>query len=275
MQHFRLRYLTNDVELFPGEFVIGRSEECQLSIDDAMISRRHVLLRVTASDVTLVDLGSRNGVTLNGTRVREDTPLRDGDRILIGKHELVLRAQDSVSRRNSSVLARTLGAIDLRQLELESGRPLEGQAAKELTRVFASFGTLAKLSDKALAMGRLEEAERLVSACFSDLMTEVRKGAAVTAEQLEPFDAMAMKLAGELSKASWVEWMLEVHRSSGVMLSGAVVESLLALGPRLKHLSRSVILDYVDAAMKQPLNPNERFRLQRLEGLARRMATTR
>ena len=46
MQQFRLRYRAHDIELLPGEFVIGRSEDCQLSLDDAMISRRHALLRV-------------------------------------------------------------------------------------------------------------------------------------------------------------------------------------------------------------------------------------
>jgi hypothetical protein len=106
-------------------------------------------------------------------------------------------------------------------------------------------------------------------------MTEVRKGAPVVAEQLEPFDELALKLSSELAKASWVEWMLELHRASGVTLSGPAVEALLALGPRLKHLSRNVILDYVQAAMERPLNANERFRLQRLEGLARRLSTAR
>lgn len=275
MQHFRLRYLTNDVELFPGEFVIGRSEDCQLSIDDAMVSRRHAMLRVTPQGVTLVDLGSRNGLALNGKRVQQDTLLADGDRIMVGKHELVLRVQDSESKRNTTNLARTLGAIDIRQLELESGSPAEEPSTKELSRIVASFATLAKLAEKTLAMGRAEEAERLVASSFSDFMGEVRKGTAVTAEQLEPFDTLALRLSGELSKASWVEWILEVHRASGVMLSGPTVEALLALGPRLKHLSRDVILDFVQAATEQPLNANERFRLHRLDGLARRLSTSR
>ncbi len=31
---FRLRYLAHDLELAVGDFVIGRSTECQLSVDD-------------------------------------------------------------------------------------------------------------------------------------------------------------------------------------------------------------------------------------------------
>ena len=89
MQHFRLRYRAHDIELPPGEFVIGRSEECQLSIDDAMVSRRHAVFRLGTESVTLKDLGSRNGVSINGERMKGDRVLLDGDRISIGKHELL------------------------------------------------------------------------------------------------------------------------------------------------------------------------------------------
>jgi hypothetical protein len=276
MQHFRLRYLAHDVELFPGEFVIGRSEDCQLSIDDAMVSRRHALLRVTPSNVTLVDLGSRNGVSLNGTRIKQDTALSHGDRIAIGKHELALSVVDAHSKRNTTNLARTLGAIDIRDLELESARPAEPTSGKELARIIGSFNTLSKLADKAFALGRAEEAERLLVACFSDLIAEVQKGTVCTSEQLEPFAVYALRLSTELSKASWVEWMLEVHRLAGLMLPGPAVEGLLTLGPKLKHLSRTLILDYVTALSEQTsLTANERFRLHRLEGLAKRLSSTR
>ncbi len=276
MQHFRLRYQAHDVELFPGEFVIGRSEECQLSIDDAMVSRRHAVLRVTPQQVVLVDLGSRNGVSLNGTRVKQDTVLENGDRIVIGKHELTLTVIDSESKRNTTNFARTLGAIDIRDLDLTSTQTQEPPTGKELARVLATFLTLSKLADKALALGRPEEAERLLVACFTDLMAEQRKGVVLPQAELESFATFALRLSGDLNKASWVEWVLEVYRAGNTMLPGPVVEALLSLGPKLKHLSRGVILNYVQAISDLPaLNANERFRLHRLEGLARRLSSTR
>ncbi len=276
MQHFRLRYQAHDVELFPGEFVIGRSEECQLSIDDAMVSRRHALLRVTPQQVVLVDLGSRNGVSLNGARIKQDTVLQSGDRVAVGKHELTLNVIDSESKRNTSNFARTLGAIDIRDLDLTSTQSQDPPTGKELTRVLASFQTLSKLADKALALGRPEEAERLLVGSFTDLMGEQRKGVALPGPELEAFSMFALRLSADLNKASWVEWVLEVYRAGNAMLPAPVVEGLLALGPKLKHLSRTVILDYVQAISDLPaLNANERFRLQRLEGLATRLSTTR
>ena len=43
---FRLRYLHHDLELSEGQFVVGRSAGCQLSLDDPLVSRRHALLIV-------------------------------------------------------------------------------------------------------------------------------------------------------------------------------------------------------------------------------------
>ena len=60
---FRLRYLQHDLELNEGEFVVGRNASCQLSLDDPLVSRRHALFGVLPDQVTIEDLGSRNGVS--------------------------------------------------------------------------------------------------------------------------------------------------------------------------------------------------------------------
>jgi pSer/pThr/pTyr-binding forkhead associated (FHA) protein len=63
--------------------VIGRSRECDLVIQDPNVSRRHAELRRDEDGWRLVDLGSTNGVKVNGRRV-EQTALRPGDRVTIG-----------------------------------------------------------------------------------------------------------------------------------------------------------------------------------------------
>ena len=49
---FRLRYLHHDLELSEGQFAVGRSAGCQLSLDDPLVSRRHALLVVSHEGVT-------------------------------------------------------------------------------------------------------------------------------------------------------------------------------------------------------------------------------
>src|SRR4029453_12886781 len=67
-----------------GEVVIGRSPQCQVVLKDFGISRNHAKVVVTDDGVRIVDLKSKNGTQVNGVPVVE-APLKDGDRILLGK----------------------------------------------------------------------------------------------------------------------------------------------------------------------------------------------
>ena len=70
---------------------IGRGEESDLRIDDPGISRDHAELRRSGGDVTVVDMGSTNGVVIDGERV-EQARLRDGNRVLLGSTTMVFHA---------------------------------------------------------------------------------------------------------------------------------------------------------------------------------------
>ncbi len=64
-------------------FVVGRSRDCDLVIDDPNISRHHCELRPDGDSWRIADLGSTNGVKINRRRVDEGL-LRSGDRITLG-----------------------------------------------------------------------------------------------------------------------------------------------------------------------------------------------
>jgi hypothetical protein len=67
--------------------VIGRSRDCDVQLNDANASRRHAELRQEGASYWVVDLGSTNGMEVNGKRVKR-AKLRDGDTITIGSTEL-------------------------------------------------------------------------------------------------------------------------------------------------------------------------------------------
>ncbi len=67
-----------------GEVVIGRSPDCQIVLKDFGISRTHARISVSEDGVRITDLKSKNGTQVNGTPVME-APLKDGDKILLGK----------------------------------------------------------------------------------------------------------------------------------------------------------------------------------------------
>jgi hypothetical protein len=73
----------------PG-LVIGRGTEADLRINDPGVSRRHVELVVTAEGVEAVDLGSTNGILVDGSKV-SSARLRDGSVVRIGRTDMTVR----------------------------------------------------------------------------------------------------------------------------------------------------------------------------------------
>ncbi|MFZ5471844.1 MAG: FHA domain-containing protein [Myxococcota bacterium] len=59
--------------------IIGRAPNCDLVIESAHLSRKHAMLLCTGAGWLLQDLGSTNGVLLNGKRVANSRPLQPGD----------------------------------------------------------------------------------------------------------------------------------------------------------------------------------------------------
>ena len=72
--------------------VIGRSAEADVVIPAQEVSRRHAQIVPDANGWTLLDLGSTNGIRVNGRQVGVPTRLTDGDVIGIGPVELVFEA---------------------------------------------------------------------------------------------------------------------------------------------------------------------------------------
>jgi len=67
--------------------VIGRSRDCDIQLADANVSRRHAELRQEGASYWIVDLGSTNGLEVNGKRVKR-AKLHSGDTITLGSTEL-------------------------------------------------------------------------------------------------------------------------------------------------------------------------------------------
>ncbi len=80
--------------LTPPGLVIGRGSESDLRIDDPGISRRHCELNIHDTgetvQITVTDLGSTNGVVLNGHRV-SSAAVPDGSEMRLGNTTVVVR----------------------------------------------------------------------------------------------------------------------------------------------------------------------------------------
>lgn len=70
---------------------VGRLPECQITVNDSNVSRRHGEIHPHGDGFLLVDLGSTNGCRVNGLRVTQ-RELVDGDELMFGNTRMVFEA---------------------------------------------------------------------------------------------------------------------------------------------------------------------------------------
>lgn len=89
------------------KFLIGRAEDCQLRANSDALSRKHCVISVSEREVTIRDLGSRNGTFVNGTRIENEQRIQIGDQLRIGPLEFLVtfataQAAPNVDKSKSS-----------------------------------------------------------------------------------------------------------------------------------------------------------------------------
>jgi len=108
------RHAGRTVNISTDEFLIGRGDQCQLRLDDDNISREHAIIRCQGDRCVIVDLGSTNGILINGIKVKDAT-LKPGDRITISGTCLKFIDDDwrPASAPRPTALAATAAAVEL------------------------------------------------------------------------------------------------------------------------------------------------------------------
>jgi predicted component of type VI protein secretion system len=80
--------------------LLGRHPECDIQIDSRKISRRHCCIAQVGDHLVVRDLGSTNGIRINGVRILEGR-LKGGDELTIGSHRYQVR-WDMGSQKSSA-----------------------------------------------------------------------------------------------------------------------------------------------------------------------------
>ena len=89
---YRLVWGNREIDLETGENLLGRERGAVVWIDEESVSRRHARITVDEQGASLEDLGSKNGTSLCGKKIRKLSALRDKDVIKIGPASFVFRA---------------------------------------------------------------------------------------------------------------------------------------------------------------------------------------
>jgi hypothetical protein len=267
---YRLRYLHHDLELSEGQFVIGRSAACQLSLDDPLVSRRHAVLVVAGDAVTIEDEQSRNGVLVNGQRIAGRTPVVAGDRIVIGSQEMILLGPPS--ERPGGPPQMLFGKQTLTRMpavpEPSSGDP---DTDTTMIRRAQAFQLLGGVAEKALAMGRADEAERLLASPLADLIDASRAGKTLAPLLVDGAARIAAKLATATARGTWVDFVIELYQAQGRPCPAPVIDELNTAVRKVSAIDLVRLRGYLSQLHEKQatLGPAERFLLQRIEGLER------
>ena len=263
-----------------GQFLIGRTPECQLSLDDPLVSRRHAILEILADGVFVQDLGSRNGVFVNNERCEVRTRLSEGDVIRIGTQDLVLSGVDEIpsvpgpSARKFDMRS-TMQDVRMTELLVDDDPPTSVTPRRPTTdpaRRVHGLSLIGGVADKALQLGRADEAERLLQRALQQTMSKARDGTLPVAHS-EKAALYAIRLAGGTTRGSWIDYVFELYTVLRAPLPARLVDELYAVVRKVKHGDLSALRGYTACLreMSHEFGPAERFVQQRIEGLERLM----
>jgi two-component system response regulator AtoC len=141
-----------------GAILIGRGEESDLCLVDTGASRRHARIIISAGQVRVADLDSRNGTKLNGQPVLGAMPLASGDVITIGAATIILHC-----RRGPPPARVLLDAATLpRRLEEELARAIATQDALAVAVIVFAEGDGGARSGLAEVPGLLDPILRMI-----------------------------------------------------------------------------------------------------------------
>lgn len=76
--------------LEPGEYSVGKGDNCDIILNDPLVSRSHGALLVEAGSAVFVDKGSTNGTWFDGNRIEEPLSLQEGMALSFGELKIAV-----------------------------------------------------------------------------------------------------------------------------------------------------------------------------------------
>jgi len=297
-----------EIDLAPGTFIIGRSPSCNLTLEDPLVSRKHVQIEIDEDGATLGDLGSRNGTLVNGEPVFENHRLIHQDRLRIGSHEMLFIEE---KRFPSRPLRRTgaLMTCPACRVPFPSGasncphcgapiipdhvcpscrQPIHGQEGEFCincgSKVDRDDSTIPvelggsssgwtsqlvnEVIEKALDAGRHQQAASLLQGKIEDYERKCRRGVADIG-RLVDISGYNLALAKALGDTGRASWVVEQWTNAAVAMPGPTADSLVALGQERAEL-REVVANYLEILeAKSEISEADEPVIEQLRKLAR------
>ena len=283
MARYRLRFYLQEIDLQPGATYVGRSDDCEVTLEDPLVSRRHARMLLHAGTVTLEDLDSRNGVRVNGKLIKGSRELVDGDRVRIGTQDFVL----CLVQKKVGYLPRTTGVLRLCSeckapyaRELLSCPSCGANNQTEEAPLSGTFGPDAQHSwsvqllvaalKKALGLGRFVDADRILRRASALIDERIASAETIQPEQLAELADAAAKICLETQQPFWGVWIPTLYLQISTIPPASVIERLVGLRQRHEDMEEPIARLFAHCqGLSAPSPAEDREALARL-GRARR-----
>ncbi len=240
MTRYRLRFLLQEFDLVGPEVILGRSPDCQITIEDPLISRRHARIRVSESEALISDLGSRNGVRVNGRPIQGEHALVDRDRIRLGTQELVffvVERQERAPRPTGFMCVCTRCGTPFPEVSPQCPHcgappPPEEDTISGLMvepKQSWAFQLLGEVIERALSAQRAPEADRVMRRAAKEVDERIQAGERLDPGQVAAIASYAVRLAALARDPEWLRWAFDVHRRMSLMPASPLIDRLESL----------------------------------------------
>ena len=265
-----------DLELGSGSLLLGRLPECDVLLQDALVSRMHARISVQHDSVVVEDLHSTNGVYVNGVRVGHSTVLREGDRILIGTTEISLFE----SRDSSLMRIRQARRVSSEPEPVQQSHPVlrapkltpSGPEQVPSTARAAALQMIGGLADRLAATGNMEEAAQVLSGHLRRILKGANAGLQVPADVAGSASRHALTLARWTKQPLWADYVVELHLSARLVMSPVTLATFDDVVAKLGDFDHMLLGYYVDSLRERSatLSLDERRRVEHLAELVKR-----
>ena len=147
----------------------------------------------------------------------------------------------------------------------------EPEYEQTMIRRADAFTLLAGVAEKALAMGRAVEAERILASPLGDVIEASRAGKKVIPSLVDQAARFSAKLATATGKGAWADYVIELYSAQKRPCPAPVIDELYNALRRVTAVDLQRLREYIEELRSRlsTFGPAERFLLQRLEGLER------
>ena len=134
-----------------------------------------------------------------------------------------------------------------------------------------AFRLLGGVADKALVLGRAEEAERLLTTLLEHVLHTAQAGDEIDEALVDQAGYYGAKLAGATGKGMWVNYVIELYTLRRRPCTGPTIDELHTVLRRVRDIDLAALRAYVEILRQDAgkLGPAQKFLVQRIEGLER------